>query len=209
MTRVRLLALLAVAALILFPAIASAQSEPPGLPCRFSGEVAINGGKIAEGTLIAAVIGADEYTATVDYAASTYRVDITGKKEYTGNTTAVTFTIDGTPVEGATGTFVNGENFTVDLKIGEGGTGPGGVCQCQISGVVLGNTTGFDSTSKKILLNKSEITGPTGPQGPKGIEGEQGVPGKDASNVMGIVAIVIAAIALLVAAVVMLRKKPA
>src|SRR5512136_1197561 len=90
MTKVRLLALLAVVALVLFPAIAFAQGglQPP---CAFHGTVQVNGQNVADGTVITATIGNDTYTATT--TDSTYRVVIAQPegKSYDGMT--VTFMI--------------------------------------------------------------------------------------------------------------------
>ena len=90
MTKVRLLALLAVVALVLFPAIAFAQGAPQ-LPCAFHGTVQVNGANVADGTVITATIGNDTYTTTT--SDSTYRVVIAQPegKNYDGLT--VTFMI--------------------------------------------------------------------------------------------------------------------
>jgi len=206
MNKLRLLALLAVAALVLFPAVSVFAAAPSELmpPCRFYGPVQVDGADVPDTTIISVTIGNETKTvATVD---SNFSIVIAGAS-HEGQ--SVTFKIDDVAVTLAQPVlWTSGDSKKVPLSIGEA-VSPGGACTCTISNVVLGNSTYFDSATKTLYIKKADITGPAGTAGPTGAKGAQGDPGKDASNVMGIVAIVIAAIALLVAVVVMLRKKPA
>ena len=208
MTKVRLLALLAVVALVLFPAIAFAQGglQPP---CAFHGKVQVSGANVADGTIVTATIEGDTYTATTPsaYGASTYAIPIAQPegKSYDGKT--VSFKI-GNDTAAQTGIWQMGGNTALDLSKGAPPVtpGPGGVL---IKGVQLGNTTGYDSTTGIITLKKSDLVGPKGDTGAIGPAGATGPAGKDASSVIGIVAIIIAVIALAVAGMVMMRKQKA
>jgi len=201
MTKVRLLALLAVVALVLFPAIAFAQGAPQ-LPCSFHGTVQVNGQNVADGTVITATIG-NETPVTTTTSDSTYYVVITQPdgKSYDGLT--VTFKI-GSDTVSQTGTWRMGGNVALNLTQGTPQVTPsGGVI---IKSVVLGNTTGYDPVTGTLTIKKADITGPTGATGATGAIGATGPAGKDASSVLGIVAIVLAVIAIIVAVVVMMRK---
>ena len=204
MTKVRLLALLAVVALVLFPAIAFAQGglQPP---CAFHGTALVNGQNVADGTVITATIGNDTYTATTTTAAgaSTYRIVIAQPegKSYDGLT--VTFMI-GSATAGQTGTWQMGGNVALNLTKGTPQVTPGG--GTLITGVQLGNSTGYDSVTGIITIDKSAITGAKGDTGATGAVGAQGPAGKSASSVLGLVAIIIAVIALAIGVIVMMRK---
>jgi len=202
MTKVRLLALLAVVALVLFPAIAFAQGAPQ-LPCAFHGTVQVNGANVADGTVITATIGNETYTTTTSN--STYRVVISQPegKSYDGLT--ATFKI-GSDTAKETGTWQMGGNVALNLTKGTPPITPGGSV---INGVQLGTTTGYDPVTGIITIKQSDITGPTGATGPAGPTGPTGPAGKNASSVLGIVAIVLAVIAIIVAGVAMLRPRRA
>src|SRR4030042_6828444 len=115
MTKLRLLALLAVVAFVLLPAIAVAQGglQPP---CRFHGTAQVDGANVADGTVITATIDGDAYTATT--TASSYAVTIAQPdgKNYDGKT--VTFKI-GVDSASQTGTWTIGGNVAVNLSKGE------------------------------------------------------------------------------------------
>ena len=199
MTRVRLLALLAVVALVLFPALAIAQGglQPP---CAFHGTVQVSGANVADDTVITATIGNDTYTATT--SDSTYRVVIAQPegKDYFG--LPVTFKI-GSDAVTLKGTWSMGGNELVNLTKGTGPITPGGSV---INGVKLGNSTGYDPVSGFITIKQSDITGAKGDMGATGQTGPEGPAGKNASSVIGIIAIVIAIIAVAIAGMVMMRK---
>jgi hypothetical protein len=210
MTKLRILALLAVVALVLFPAIAVAQNPPP-LPCRFHGTVLVNGADAPVGTVIQALIDGNvtkEYTLT---APGTYALIIEEPEvgAYTNKT--VSFTVAGSAVT-QTGTFESGSNFTVDLTLGEGGGGGtigGGITKVNVITLPAGANATATYVQATGVLTLGIPQGAAGAAGATGATGATGPAGKSASNVMGIVAIVIAAIALIVAVVVMLRKPQA
>ena len=205
MTKVRLLALLAVVALVLFPAIAFAQGglQPP---CAFHGTALVNGQNVADGTVITATIGNDTYTATTTTAAgaSTYRIVIAQPegKSYAG--LSVTFMI-GSATAGQTGTWQMGGNVAINLTKGTPVITPTGG-GAYITNVVLGNSTSYDPNTGIITINQSAITGAKGDTGATGATGDQGPAGKNASSVIGLVAIIIAVIALAIGVIVMMRK---
>jgi hypothetical protein len=199
MTKVRLLALLAVVALVLFPAIAFAQGAPQ-LPCAFHGTVQVSGANVADGTVITATIGNDTYTTTT--SASTYRVVIAQPdgKSYDGLT--ATFKI-GSDTAKETGTWQMGGNVALNLTKGTPPITPGGSV---INGVQLGNTTGYDPITGIITIKQSDITGAKGDTGATGLTGPEGPAGKSASSIIGIIAIVLAVIAIAIGVMVMMRK---
>jgi hypothetical protein len=209
MTKIRLLALLAVVALVLFPTIASAQ-QPPELPCGFYGGVQIDGADAPEGTVISALTDGNVTATTTTTASGTYALKIAQPEgaSYAGKT--VTFMI-GTDTAEQTGTWVAGGNVKLDLSVGVPIIpGVGGVIkEVKVTSLAAGAapTASWNATTGVLTLGIPQ--GEKGATGATGAAGAQGDPGKDASNVFGIIAIVIAAIALLVAAMVMLRKKPA
>jgi hypothetical protein len=207
MTKVRLLALLAVVALVLFPALAFAQGglQPP---CAFHGTVQVSGANVADGTVITATIGNDTYTATTTTAAgaSTYRIVIAQPEGKSYGGLPVTFKI-GSDTAGQTGTWQMGGNVPLPLTKGTPVITPTG--GTPILGVQLGNSTGYDSTTGIITIKKADITGPKGDTGAAGVKGDTGPAGKNASSVIGIIAIVLAVIAICIAGVAMLRPRRA
>ena len=200
MGKVGLLALLAVVALVLFPALAFAQGAPQ-LPCAFHGTVQVNGANVADGTVITATIGNETYTTTT--SDSTYRVVITQPegKSYDGLT--ATFKI-GSDTAKETGTWQMGGNVALNLTKGTPQVTPTG--NVIITSVVLGNTTGYDPVTGILTIKKADITGPAGATGATGATGAAGPAGKNASSIIGIIAIVIAVIAIAIAGMVMMRK---
>jgi len=205
MTKVRLLALLAVVALVLFPAIAFAQGAPQ-LPCAFHGTVQVNGANVADGTVITATIGNETKTTTTTDSAYRIVIEQPEGKNYDGVTVA--FKI-GSDTVGQTGTWQMGGNVAVNLTKGTGPITPGGSV---INGVQLGNTTSYDPVTGILTIKKADITGPkgdTGATGPAGATGATGPAGKGASSVIGIIAIVLAVIAIIIAGVAMLRPRRA
>jgi len=203
MTKLRLLALLAVVALVLFPAIAFAAG--PAWPCGFHGTVQQNGQNVPDGTTITITVGNGSYstTTTTEAGVSRYGILITpaGETGYTDGT-AVTFKIAGTTV--GQSTWATGENVEVNLSSGTP-IGPGG-CTCIIT-AQLGNTTGV--SNGVLTIDQNQIKGAAGATGAAGAPGAAGADGKSANNVLGIVGIVLAAIALILVVVVMMRKPQA
>jgi hypothetical protein len=213
MTKLRLLALLAVVALVLFPAIAFAQGglEPP---CAFHGTVQVNGQNVADGTVITATIGNDTYTTTTFTNPTTthseYRVVIAQPegKSYEGLT--VSFKI-GTAAVTQTGTWSIGGNVAVNLSSGvcPPSGGGGGISQVVVNALAAGSAPTVSYNAETGVLTLGIPAGATGPAGPKGDTGAQGPAGKGASSVLGIVAIVLAVIAIVIAGVAMLRPRRA
>jgi hypothetical protein len=195
MTKLRLLALLAVVALVLLPAIAVAQGglQPP---CRFHGTVQVDGANVADGTVITATIDGDAYTATT--TASSYAVTIAQPegKSYDGKT--VTFKI-GADSASQTATWTIGGNVAVNLTKGQPPVTPGGMSEAELKALI----------KKVIDENAATLKGPKGDTGATGPAGPAGPAGKDASSVIGIVAIVLAAIAILGVGFVLMRKQKA
>jgi len=116
---VGLLALLAVVALVLFPAIAFAQGAPQ-LPCAFHGTVLVNGQNVADGTVITATIWNDMYTTvttTTSAGASTYSIVIFQPEgaDYAGKT--VTFTVDNLTAD-QTAMWQSGYNIALNITVG-------------------------------------------------------------------------------------------
>jgi len=204
MAKVKLLALLAVVALVLFPAIAFAQGAPQ-LPCAFHGTVQVSGANVADGTVITATIGNDTYTTTT--SDSTYRVVIAQPegKNYDGLT--VTFKI-GSDTVTQTGTWSMGGNVAVNLSKGTGPITPGGgvITQVIINTLPAGGNATASFNSDTGVLTLGIPAGAKGATGATGATGAAGADGENASSVIGIVAIIIAIIAVAIAVVVMMRK---
>jgi hypothetical protein len=207
MTKLRLLALLAVVALVLFPAIAFAQGglEPP---CAFHGTVQVNCVNVADGTVITATIGNDTYTTTTTDSA--YRVVIAQPegKSYEGLT--VSFKI-GTAAVTQTGTWTIGGNVAVNLSSGvcPPSGGGGGISQVVVNALPAGSAPTVSYNAETGVLTLGIPAGAAGATGPAGPAGPQGPAGKGASSVIGIIAIVLAVIAIIVAGVAMLRPRRA
>ena len=189
MTKLSVVVVLAVVALLLFPVMAFADT-PPEIPCRFYGDVTVDGEDVAGGTVIQAIIGGEvvgEITTTTDAAGgSSYGVKVVQPEGASYEGATVSFKI-GAQTADQTDTWVRGGNVNVDLSIGE--PGPNG-----------GGTQG--------PAGPAGPTGPTGPTGPAGPEGDPGEPGEDAAGgiALPVVALVIAIIAAGMAAMGMLRK---
>ncbi len=209
MTKIRLLVLLAVVALVLFPAIASAQ-QPPELPCGFYGTVTVDGADAPEGTVISALIDGNVTATTTTTSESRYSLIIAQPEGANNAGKTVTFMI-GDRTADQTSTWEAGANKNVDLTVGVGPTdGQGGaIREVRVTALPAGGTPTVSWNATTGVLTLGIPAGATGPAGPTGPMGPEGPAGKDASNVLGIVAIVIAAIALIVAVVVMLRKQTA
>jgi hypothetical protein len=210
MTKLRVLALLAVVALVLFPAMALAQN-PPEYPCAFHGTVQVNGVNAPAGTEIQALIDGNVSATATTTASSTYALTIAQPEGADYGNKTVTFTVDGNAVA-QTGAWEAGGNVKVDLTLGEAGGGGavgGGITDVKVTTLPAGAnaTATYNKTTGVLTLGIPQ--GAAGAAGAAGATGATGPAGKSASNVMGIVAIVIAAIALIVAVVVMLRKPQA
>jgi hypothetical protein len=200
MTKVRLFVLLAVVALVLFPAMAVAQ---PPLPCRVHGTVLLDGEDVAGNTTITATIGNDTYTTQTPsvYGASTYLLEIAPEEgtQYTAGET-ITFMI-GARAADQTSAWETGGNIELNLTVG--GPGP-------VSGeidVIVSWSEG-DSTLIGDVLTLYLGAQPQGPAGATGATGLAGADGEDATGgtALPIVALVIAIIAAGVAMMSMRRR---
>jgi len=203
MTKLRLLALLAVVALVLFPAIAFAAG--PAWPCAFHGTVQANGQTVPDDTVITVTVGTDTYTTnpTTVAGVSSYYISITPVEGASyGNTTPVTFKIADAIV--GQSTWTDGVNKEVNLSSGTPIT-PGG-CAC-ITIARLGNTTTI--SNGVLTIDQNQIKGAAGAAGAPGTAGVAGAAGKDANNVLGIIGIALGAIAIIAVVVLMMRKPQA
>jgi hypothetical protein len=189
MTKLKVVVLLAVVALLLFPALAFSAEMPPERPCRFYGTVQVDGVDVPAGTTIQAIIGGEVVGETTTTISSTtggsyYGVVIVQPEGATYSGAAVTFKI-GTKSAEQTGTWTIGENFNTDLSSG-------------IPGPSDGKGEKGDKGDK----------GDTGDPGPKGDKGDPGEPGEDAAGgiALPVIALVIAIIAAGMAAMGMRRR---
>ncbi|MFC1847753.1 ABC transporter permease [Chloroflexota bacterium] len=115
MTILRLAITLALAGLLLFSAVASA--EEPQLPCRFHGTAEVNGRPVEVGTVITAEIQGDSFTTTTSAldGNSTYAIEIVPPegKQY-APCIDILFTV-GNYAANEVGRFASGGNFALDL----------------------------------------------------------------------------------------------
>jgi hypothetical protein len=206
MTKLRLLALLAVVALVLFPAIAFTQGGAPQLPCAFHGTVQVNGQDVPDGTVITAMIGnATPSTTTTN---STYMIVIAEPTGVNYDGMTVSFKI-GNATASQTGTWKLGDYVALNLSKGVPipPTGGGVIQTVQIQPLPAGSqptVVSWDPTTGALVLGMGP--GAAGSPGQNGQPGSQGPAGKSASNVYGIIGIALAVIAIIIALVVMMRK---
>jgi hypothetical protein len=209
MTKLKVVVLLAVVALLLFPAIAVAQETPPDPPCRFYGEVMVDGQAVPAGTVITATVGGDEYTTTTPaegYGASTYAIKIAEPSGATYDGATVTFMI-GAQSAAQTGTWDLGSNINVDLSVGEGVTpSDGGITDVEVVTLAAGEDAYAELSGGTLTLGIPK--GPAGAAGAKGATGPAGEDGADAAGgiALPVVALVIAIIAVGLAAMGMRRR---
>ncbi|MGB2883960.1 MAG: hypothetical protein WBC47_00045 [Dehalococcoidia bacterium] len=208
MTKLRVVVLLAVVALLLLPALALADT-PPEPPCRFYGTVIVDGAGVADGTVITAMIGGDQLTAATPaegYSTSTYAIKIGVDTEYTEGAT-VTFMI-GDRAAAQTGTWAKGGNVEVNLTAGQAGPQAGAITDVQVTSLAAGSdpTVDWDPVSGVLTLGIPDgATGPAGAAGADGPQGEEGA-GAPGGIALPVVALVIAVIAVGVAVMSMRRR---
>lgn len=191
MSKLRVLALLTVIALLLVPTLAIAQAQP-GLPCRFMGTVTLNGQTAPDGTVVSAFIGGAQVGSDAQVSNGQYKLDISDRTE--GD--VVTFKVDGIDAN-ETGEWAYGVPTTLDLTAGEDTGVPPGECEpCEDGAPGEQGETGPAGPA-----GPTGPTGPTGPAGEAGADGADGEDGSDAGSTMGIIAIVIAVIAVILAIV--------
>ena len=208
MTKLRVVVLLAVVALLLFPALALADT-PPEPPCRFYGTVIVDGAGVADGTVITAMIGGDQLTTATPaegYSTSTYAIKIGVDTEYTEGAT-VTFMI-GDRAAAQTGTWTKGGNVEVNLTAGQAGAQAGAITDVQVTSLAAGSDPTVDWNPVSGVLTLGIPDGATGPAGAAGAEGPQGEEGAGAPGgiALPVVALVIAVIAVGVAVMSMRRR---
>lgn len=208
MTKLKVVVLLAVVALLLFPALALADT-PPEPPCRFYGTVTVDGAAVVDGTVITAMIEGDQLTTATPaegYSTSTYAIKIGVDTEYTEGAT-VTFMI-GDRAAAQTGTWIKGDNIEVNLSAGQAGPQAGAITDVQVTSLAAGSdpTVDWDPVSGVLTLGIPD--GATGPAGAAGAEGPQGEEGAGAPGgiALPVVALVIAIIAVGVAVMSMRRR---
>jgi hypothetical protein len=208
MTKLRAVVLLAVVALLLFPAAAFAQ-DVPERPCRFYGTVMLDGAAVPDGTVVTATVSGTDYTTTTAemvYGPSSYEVLI-GQPEgasYSGAT--VTFDIGGRTAD-QSGTWVLGGNTRLDLSSGEGtGVNGGGITSVVATSLPAGSAPTATLVGGVLTLGIPE--GQAGAAGAAGSAGAAGEDGEDAAGgvVLPVIALVIAIIAVGLAAMGMRRK---
>ena len=208
MTKLRVVVLLAVVALLLFPALALADT-PPEPPCRFYGTVTVDGAAVADGTVITAMIEGDQLTTATPaegYSTSTYAIKIGVDTEYTEGAT-VTFMI-GDRAAAQTGTWTKGGNIEVNLTAGQAGPQAGAITDVQVTSLAAGSdpTVDWDPVSGVLTLGIPDgATGPAGAAGADGPQGEEGA-GAPGGIALPVVALVIAVIAVGVAVMSMRRR---
>ena len=139
MTRIRILALLAlVGLLVLLPAVAFAQPNAH----RFYGTVTLDGAAVSVGSAVAATVGGDSYSTTTTDAAGNYvltvaSADIT--KNYAGQT--VTFTVRGYAAT-QTGTWAAGGVTNLNLTARTAAPAPAAIALSPATGVPVTTVSG-------------------------------------------------------------------
>ncbi len=208
MTKLRAVVLLSVVALLLFPAAAFAQN-PPELPCRFYGTVALDGADVADGTVIKAVVSGTEFTTTTPaagYGPSSYAVLIEQPDGATYDGASVTFTIGGQAAD-QTATWISGGNVNTDVSSGESTTPTGG----GITSVVANSLPAGSAPTASLVGGQLTLGIPAGAAGADGAAGAAGAAGADGEDASGgvalpVIALVIAIIAVGMAAMGMRRR---
>jgi hypothetical protein len=199
MTKLRAVVLLAVVALLLFPAAAFAQ--PPALPCHFHGTVTVDGQDVDAGTVVKAIVAGTEFTTTTPAAAygdSTYEIMIEQPEGATYDGATVTFMI-GERTADQSATWVQGGNVEANISSGEGGgQGGGSITQVVVTSLPAGSepTVSYNAATGVLTIGIPDgATGATGPAGAAGPQGEEGkgAPGGIALPVIALVIAIVAA----------------
>jgi len=203
MSKFRVVVLLAVVALLLFPAMALADG-PPERPCRFWGTVTVDGDPVDDGTSISAMIGGVAVgNDTTPYLAgpSTYSIMIEQPEGADYGNATVTFTIGDRTADQAD-TWLPGKNEELNLTVGEAGP---------VSGEIDVIVSWSDGNATLIGDVLTLYRGPQPADGATGATGDPGAPGEDGEDAAGgialpIVALIIAIIAAGVAMMSMRRR---
>ena len=162
MTKAKLLALLAVMAMVLIvPAVAFAQAVPPHI---FIGSVTVNGLSAPSGTVVSAVIdGVEQGNATVS-AAGSYTLQVSQ-----GSGTDVVFMVD-TLTASETATWQQGGADVLNLTAGT---------SAEVASGAAGAAGAQGSKGSKGDNGDAGDRGPAGPAGPAGSAGAAGADGKE------------------------------
>ena len=162
MTKAKLLALLAVMAMVLIvPAVAFAQAVPPHI---FIGSVTVNGLSAPSGTVVSAVIdGVEQGNATVS-AAGSYTLQVSQ-----GSGTDVVFMVD-TLTASETATWQQGGADVLNLTAGT---------SAEVASGAAGAAGAQGSKGSKGDKGDAGDRGPAGPAGPAGSAGAAGADGKE------------------------------
>jgi hypothetical protein len=104
--------------LVVIPSVASAQGQPPSLPCNFHGTVQLDASPAAEGTVVAALIGGNEVgntTVKTVNGSSIYSLIIIPAEDVSySNATVIKFTVNGYQAN-ETGNWQTGMNVLLNL----------------------------------------------------------------------------------------------
>jgi hypothetical protein len=104
--------------LVVISSVASAQGQPPSLPCNFHGTVQLDNSQAANGTVVAALIGDNEVgntTVKTVNGYSTYSLMINPSEDVSySNATVIEFTVNGY-LANETGNWQTGMNVLLNL----------------------------------------------------------------------------------------------
>ena len=214
MTKLRVLALLTIAALVLFPAVALGQLLPPH---RFYGTVKVLGAAPAAGTAVTAWIDAAKVAeTTTSDALGSYRLDVEQPegKAYTGKT--VNFQVGTIAGPAGSATWEQGAVTLLNLAAGvapppptpipgpAGPAGPAGPPGPAGARGPKGDTGDKGAAGAAGSAGAAGVAGATGPAGAAGQPGPQGAP---APVTVLWIALILAVVAIVVA-IMSLVKKP-
>ena len=161
MTKAKVLALLAVMAMVLIvPAVAFAQAVPPHI---FIGSVTVNGLSAPSGTVVSAVVDGVEQGKTTVSASGSYTLQVSQ-----GSGTDVVFMVD-TLTASETATWQQGGADVLNLTAGTGAA---------LSAGEAGAAGAKGSKGSKGDKGDAGDRGPAGPAGPAGASGSAGADGK-------------------------------
>jgi len=165
MTKAKLLALVAVMAMVLIvPAVAFAQAVPPHI---FIGSVTVNGLSAPSGTVVSAVIDGVEQGNTTVSTAGSYTLQVSQ-----GSGTDVVFMVD-TLTASETATWQQGGADVVNLTAGTGAAAASGAAGAE------GAKGSKGSKGDKGDAGDRGPAGPAGPAGSAGSDGKAGPAGAD------------------------------
>ena len=160
MTKAKVLALLAVMAMVLIvPAVAFAQAVPPHI---FIGSVTVNGLNAPSGTVVSAVVDGVEQGNTTVSSAGSYTLQVSQ-----GSGTDITFMVDSLTAS-ETATWQQGGADVLNLTAGAGAAAASGT---------EGAAGAAGAKGSKGAKGDAGDRGPAGPAGPAGSDGKAGAAG--------------------------------